>query len=195
MKKRRLILVAITLFYSAILLTSCNDETNFVIDNTRVYRAVWHDFACGGDFLDYFNVDITLDNSCDKSGQITSSLITKRIEKKDLDSNGNYEICQIIKLPGKHNVIQKVTLKDDVDYSKITSMRIVTGHDYKFGFLNSKGKLIDNKIYNGAGAKMIVNAFDAELVQCVVRSVENGYYDIKIDKETYYEDDEWVSLY
>jgi hypothetical protein len=196
MKTRHFILAVLALLCSATLFTACgsddDDKGSQPTPATRSYVALWHYFTVSGDLLDYFNVDIIIDNSLDDSGHLTTGTITKRVEKNKLASTGTYEIGQISSLPGTLTVSRKVTLKDDIDYSQVSSIQLVIGHTYKYGYLDSKNNVIDNKYYNGASADKIVNATTPEKVQDLVQRVRDGQLDMTTRTFAFDKNGEWV---
>jgi len=200
MKVRHSILAVLALLFSVTLFTACGSDDDDDVNNpapaaTRSYVAIWHYFTVSGDILDYFNVDIIIDNAIDESGKVTTSQVTKRVEKNNLASTGKYEIGQVTSLPGTLTVSRKVTLKDDVNYDNISSMSFVIGHSYAYGYLNSKGDLIDNNKYSGVGTTQRLNATTAEQVQKVVQRVRDGLYDMKPHSYSFDKNGEWVSAY
>ena len=198
MKTRHSILAVLALLFSVTLFTACGSDdddkgTQPAPAATRSYAAVYHYFTVSGDLLDYFNVDIIIDNARDESGKITTAQITKRVDKDNLASTGTYEVGQITALPGTLTVSRKVTLKEGVDYDNISSLNFVVGHSYKYGYLDSKGGVIDNKMYNGVSSNQRVSASTPQAVQNVVQRVRDGKFDMKTRTYSFDKNGEWAS--
>ena len=177
MKTRHFILAALALLCSTTLLTACGgDDDNGnppAADNTRAYVGWTHSAKVTKDMLTYFNVEVI---TTDGNGKSTSYTVTE-----DKVTNDRFSVTVFSKLPGSVTVAVKVTVKSNVDFSTVESIKYYIAKSYGFNvsYFNADGKIIDGE--GSFGSSGALSASTASVAgTSFIDDVRNGKLDYTV---------------
>ena len=120
------------------LFTACggNDDPETEPDYNRAYVAMNFSFQLTEDMLKYCYVELSISNG-------KSDPTSKVINAGEL-SNGFCYAQVSAAFPAIFTLDRKVTLKPDVDFSKIESIKYSTGYQYETGYFNASYQYLPN---------------------------------------------------
>lgn len=144
MKIKHFFFATFALLCCATLMTACgsdgdDNEPKPNDDNKRVYVAMWHYTQLTDDMLAYCNVEITTINGVGKTE-------TKMLTKDDVQK-GEYMSTVVGPLPCELTVKKTVTLKPEVDFSAVSSIKFYRGYYLEYAFYNAKQELIKGELH------------------------------------------------
>lgn len=139
MKTKHFFLTLIAAVCCLSMFTACggNDDSETEPDYTRAYVAMNFSFQLTEDMLKYCYVELSISNG---KGDPSS----KVINADDLSSKGFCYAQITAAFPAIFTLDRKVTLKTDVDFSKIESIKYATGYQYETGYFNASYQYLSN---------------------------------------------------